>query len=84
MIKKHHIETDIERLIKLDAKNYEVGNFFLARKLAKKLLARSDLSDTQRNFAVGMLSMTGVDRWVLASGFLSLLFVAIIAIISRY
>lgn len=64
--------------------NYRLGNFFLARAWAKKVLASSTSLEPSREQAASVMTMTGADPLALLAGVLVLVFSVVIAYIVAY
>ena len=58
--------------------NYEIGNFYRARALARKILASKENLDA-REQATRIMTMCSADPWAIASGFAVLLFTLVVA-----
>lgn len=78
--KNYTTEHDVQKAWK----NYVVGNFYAARKLAREVLASKDSIIASKEQAGSILTMTSADRLALGAGFLVLLFSIIIAYVVAY
>jgi hypothetical protein len=78
------VTNENDKLISWARKNYLVGNFYQARKLAHQILHDASVGSAQKAEGAEIIRLTSIDKLALGAGILCVFLTGITAVITGY